>query len=79
VLQAAASKESLIEADNAANAANQNLDTLELVSIDEQLRVIDDQIATCNIDADKSSYFSLLSNKQALQQRKDEIRTQFAR
>jgi hypothetical protein len=51
----------------------------ELVSIDEQLRVIDDQIATCNIDADKSSYFSLLSNKQALQQRKDEIRTQFAR
>jgi hypothetical protein len=79
VLLAAASLESLIPADKAVNAAKQNLDTLEIRHIDEALRTLDTTIATCNISDDESSYFVLLRNRQALQQRKDAIRRRFAR
>ena len=79
VLLAAAGKDSLISAEKAAFAAVQNLFTLELGHIDEALRALDKEIATCDIDEDKSSYFSLLQKRQALQQRKDAIKTQFVR
>jgi hypothetical protein len=79
VLLAAAGKDSLIPADKAAFAAIQNLFTLELGHIDERLRRLDKEIATCDIDEDKSSYFSLLHKRQAFQQRKDAIKTQFVR
>jgi DNA primase len=79
VLLAAASMDSLIPADKVVNAAKQNLDTLEIRHIDEALRGVEQAIATCNISDDESSYFSLLRNRQALQQRKDEIKRRFAR
>ena len=79
VLLAAASMESLIPADKVVNAAKQNLDTLEIRHIDEALRGLEQVIVTCNISDDESSYFSLLRNREALQQRKDEIRRRFAR
>jgi DNA primase len=79
VLLAASAKDTLISASNAANAAMQSLDTLEVRSIDEDLRLIDQAIATCNISDDESSYLSLVRNRQALQQRKNAIKQRFAR
>jgi len=79
VLLAAVAMDSLIPASNAVNAALQNLDTLELRAIDEQLQVLEQAIATCNISEDESSYFSLVRNRQDLQKRKDAIKQRFAR
>ena len=79
ILMKAASMDSLISAENAVNAANQNLDTLRLGRIDLRLQRLQREIDSCNIDADGPSYFSLVEELQALQQRKNEIRTRFAR
>jgi len=79
VLLAAAGMEELFSAENAGFAAVQNILTLELVHIDECLRIVDEQLTGCNIEEDKSSYFSLLRDRQALQQRKDAIKNRFTR
>lgn len=79
ILMKATSMDSLIGAENAVNAANQNLDTLRLGRIDHRLQALQREIDSCNIDADGPSYFSLVEELQALQQRKNEIRTRFAR
>jgi len=79
VLAVAASKDSLFSADKAANAAMQILDALQLERIERDLQSLDREIDSCNIDADKSSYFSLVNKRQALQQRKNAIKTRFAR
>jgi len=79
VLLSAAGRDGLFSAENAAFAAVQNLLTLEMSHIDECLRVVDEQLTGCNIADDKSSYFSLTRDRQALQQRKDAIRNRFTR
>ena len=79
VLLAATGKDHLFSAENAAFAAVQNILTLEVVHIDECLRAVDEQLTGCNIEDDKSSYFSLLRDRQALQQRKDAIKNRFTR
>ena len=78
VLVAAASKETLIPAANAKNAVRQNLDSLLILQIDQQLQELQTEIAACNNVSDTSSYFSLIEKLQALQKRKHAIQTRFA-
>ena len=78
VLIAAASRETLIPAANAKNAVRQNLDSLLIVRIDQQLQELQTEIAACNNESDTSSYFSLIEKLQALQKRKHAIQTRFA-
>ena len=79
VLIRCAAMEGLFAAENAAFAAVQNLLSLELVHIDECLSAVDKQLTGCNIADDKSSYLSLVRDRQALQQRKDAIKNRFTR
>jgi hypothetical protein len=69
----------LYSADKAENAAMQVIDKLELQYIDDQIAEIDVQLTTCTNRDDTSSYFSLVANRQALQERKNGIRSRFAR
>jgi DNA primase len=79
VLRAAAARVGLYEAEKAENAAYQILDRLEIRNIDTALTDLEREIATCAIADDTSSYFSLVRARQALQKRKDAIKTRFAR
>ncbi len=79
VLLVAVRKDGLFSAENAAFAAVQNLLTLEMARVDECIRVVDEQLTGCNIADDKSSLFSLVEERQALQQRKDAIKNRFTR
>jgi DNA primase len=79
VLLAAASKDGLYRAANASFAAEQIVDKLTLMHIDEAMNRIDGQLATCTRSDDTSSYFSLVRDRQALQERKNAIRSRFAR
>ena len=79
VLLSAAARVGLFTAENAAFASVQSLLTLEIMHIDECLSAVDEQLTGCNIADDKSSYLSLVRDRQALQQRKDAIKNRFTR
>jgi len=79
VLLSVAAKERLYSADNAKNAAIQIVDKLEIQHIDEQIVDLEQEMATCTSANDTSSYFSLIEKRQALQERKNAIRSRFAR
>jgi DNA primase len=79
VLLAAASRVGLIPTEKAAFAARQNLCTLQKEHVDRELVSIDNEIRACNISDDESSYLRLVKIRQALQKRKDAIRTRFVR
>lgn len=79
VLVELSTKEAIISAEKAKNAVNQNLDFLQLERIETEIQELNAQILACNIDHDKSSYFSLAGKLQALLQRKNAIQTRFAR
>ena len=79
VLLRVAAMEGLYDAEKAENAAMQVVDKLELQYIDEQIAEIDVQMTTCTNHDDTSSYFSLVRNRQALQERKNAIKSRFAR
>jgi len=79
VLLEAAARDGLYTSDNADNAARQILIKLELVHIEEALGSLERKIAGCTSSDDTSSYFSLVRDRQALQERKNAIRSRFAR
>jgi DNA primase len=79
VLLKVAARDELYSADKAKNAAMQIVDKLELQHIDEQIVELEAQMATCTNANDTSSYFSLMRNRQTLQERKNAIRSRFAR
>ena len=79
VLVELSTKDAIISAEKAKNAVNQNLDFLQLERIETEIQELNAQILACNIDHDKSSYFSLAGKLQALLQRKNAIQTRFAR
>ena len=72
-------KDSLISAENAILRHCSRSIHSRFAHIDECLQSVDEQLTGCNIADDKSSYFSLLRNRQALQQRKDAIKQRFTR
>jgi len=72
-------QDSIISAEKAKNAVNQNLDFLMLERLEMEIQELNAQILACNIDHDKSSYFSLAGKLQALLKRKNAIQNRFAR
>jgi DNA primase len=79
VLLAVAAMDGLYPADKARNAALQIVAKLELQFIDRQIAENDRQLVTCTNADDTSSYFSLVRERQALQERKNAIRSRFAK
>jgi hypothetical protein len=79
VLLAVAAMDGLYPPDKARNAALQIVAKLELQFIDRQIAENDRQLVTCTNADDTSSYFSLVRERQALQERKNAIRSRFAK
>ena len=79
VLLAAAARDGLYSAENAHSAAGQVLSRLEITAIDRSIGNLEQAIDACAIDGDKSRYFNLVKDRQALQKRKDAIKSRFAR
>ena len=75
VLLAAAARDGLYSAEKAENAASEIIEKLVVADIDRAMNLIDRELAGCTSPDDTSSYFSLVRDRQTLQERKNAIRS----